>query len=576
MPPLGAPPATLASHLMGEGTYISPSLLPLLGSDDFEAALGLAEMMSAGKAGSAVQPVVTALYTCMFRLYSDEMSRQRMLSGIISRASGATFSSEASSSSAPGGDVKAGGSKDAAGGGRGAGPSGGKAALGKALKGGADSKAGSSLSREILLSLVEEPSGCARPAMEAMLDGIAQLNGDKSRLAAQLAEAREEAASQRGDIVAVRAASEKAREHDLSRIKGLEKASEKAKAERAAEVERMLEEKRDLEAKLRESENQADWARGERDEEVARAGREKRELSQRLKDAEQQLLRLKSTKKDDLKRITKERNTFAEKVKEQEVTQRRLEEELKRLRDESARGRKEVERASGLEEARAGADKRAAAAAEQLAAAKTYIGQLEGKVNQLQSHASGLQAAVSEEMNRHAPLYGVGLESLMDSELNTIMSIHEDGLHRIQTIFAQRQQPGGGSGVRHAHSAVGLSSTVGSVIQALGPSAINGDSDVASGGGGGGLPGRSSSMGSFPGVPPAPGGLGLVGSGSPLRGRGGGGQPGGARGGFGFGGQQGGGSAAFPSSGLGGIGTGFAVPRNLNKDGSGGGGGSMW
>jgi hypothetical protein len=51
---------------------------------------------------------------------------------------------------------------------------------------------------------------------------------------------------------------------------------------------------------------------------------------------------------------------------------------------------------------------------------------------------SGLQANVREEMNRHAPLYGVGLDSLMEGELNTILSIHEDGIHRIQVRACAR------------------------------------------------------------------------------------------------------------------------------------------
>ena len=45
-------------------------------------------------------------------------------------------------------------------------------------------------------------------------------------------------------------------------------------------------------------------------------------------------------------------------------------------------------------------------------------------------------------MARHAPLYGVGLESLSMKELETISHIHEEGLQQIHAI---QQRRGGGS-----------------------------------------------------------------------------------------------------------------------------------
>lgn len=45
-------------------------------------------------------------------------------------------------------------------------------------------------------------------------------------------------------------------------------------------------------------------------------------------------------------------------------------------------------------------------------------------------------------MARHAPVYGVGLESLSMKELETISTIHEEGLRQIHAIQQQRRGSG--------------------------------------------------------------------------------------------------------------------------------------
>lgn len=57
----------------------------------------------------------------------------------------------------------------------------------------------------------------------------------------------------------------------------------------------------------------------------------------------------------------------------------------------------------------------------------------------LQEYIQTLEASLGEEMSRHAPLYGVGLESLSMSELDTLSRIHEDGLRQIHLITQQRK-----------------------------------------------------------------------------------------------------------------------------------------
>lgn len=46
-------------------------------------------------------------------------------------------------------------------------------------------------------------------------------------------------------------------------------------------------------------------------------------------------------------------------------------------------------------------------------------------------------------MSRHAPLYGVGLEALSPSELETLSRIHEDGLRQIHSIQQRKASPAG-------------------------------------------------------------------------------------------------------------------------------------
>lgn len=46
-------------------------------------------------------------------------------------------------------------------------------------------------------------------------------------------------------------------------------------------------------------------------------------------------------------------------------------------------------------------------------------------------------------MSRHAPLYGVGVEALSPSELETLSRIHEDGLRQIHSIQQRKASPAG-------------------------------------------------------------------------------------------------------------------------------------
>ena len=56
----------------------------------------------------------------------------------------------------------------------------------------------------------------------------------------------------------------------------------------------------------------------------------------------------------------------------------------------------------------------------------------------LQGYIQSLEASLQEEMSRHVPLYGAGLEALSMSELDTIIRIYEEGLRQVRTVQQQR------------------------------------------------------------------------------------------------------------------------------------------
>lgn len=72
----------------------------------------------------------------------------------------------------------------------------------------------------------------------------------------------------------------------------------------------------------------------------------------------------------------------------------------------------------------------------------------------MQQYIHHLEGQVQEEMSRHAPLYGAGLDALSMKELETLTQIHEEGLrmiHAIQQQQQQQQRSKGVSSLSHTH-----------------------------------------------------------------------------------------------------------------------------
>ena len=61
----------------------------------------------------------------------------------------------------------------------------------------------------------------------------------------------------------------------------------------------------------------------------------------------------------------------------------------------------------------------------------------------LQQYIHSLETSLQEEMTRHAPLYGAGLEALSMKELETLSRIHEEGLRQIHALQQRKGSPAG-------------------------------------------------------------------------------------------------------------------------------------
>ncbi|KAM2969916.1 hypothetical protein FF2_016950 [Malus domestica] len=211
-----------------------------------------------------------------------------------------------------------------------------------------------------------------------------------------------------------------------------------------AEIDCFAREKKELSEQIQEVESQLEWHRSERDDEIRRLATERKVLQDRLHDAETQLSQLKSRKRDELKKLVKEKNALAERLKNAEGARKRFDEELKRYATENVT-REEIRQSLEDEVRRltqtvgqTEGEKREKE--EQVARYEAYIYEMESKLQACQQDIHTLYASLKEEMSRHAPLYGAGLEALSMKELETLSGIHEEGLRQIHTLQQQQRK----------------------------------------------------------------------------------------------------------------------------------------
>ncbi|KAL4579350.1 hypothetical protein LXL04_015492 [Taraxacum kok-saghyz] len=373
--------------------------------DDFTSVLGLAETLGLSR-DPCVRGFVKMLYTILFKWYADGPYRLRILKRLVDRATSAT-----------------------------------------------DVSRELDLDLEILVFLVSEEQEFVRPVLSMMQEVADLANVDRAALWHQLCSnedelirIREESKSEVSNMVKEKAVL-------LQRLSDSEATNSRLKSEMKAEMDRFNLERKEMSEQMQEIESQLEWIRSERDEEIAKLTSEKKLFQERLHDAESQLSQLKSRKRDELKRITKEKNALAERLRNAESARKRFDDELKRYATENV-SREEIRQSLEDEIRRltqtvgqTEGEKREKE--EQIARCEAYIDGMESKLQTCEQYIHSLEGSLQEEMSRHAPLYGAGLEALSMKELETISRIHEEGLRQIH-VLQQRK----GAGPHNHHGGV--------------------------------------------------------------------------------------------------------------------------
>jgi hypothetical protein len=135
---------------------------------------------------------------------------------------------------------------------------------------------------------------------------------------------------------------------------------------------------------------------------------------------------------------------------------------------------------------------------------------MEAKLHAHQDYIQTLEASLQEEMQRHAPLYGAGLEALSLNELSTLERIHDEGLKQVRALQQQRSAPSRpSSGQGQLPNGSAGPSVGGAVVRPIGAE-MNGGGGRPNGlGMGGGGMGGISQAGGRGGLSQAGGAMGL-------------------------------------------------------------------
>ncbi|KAL9400364.1 hypothetical protein Peur_009325 [Populus x canadensis] len=365
--------------------------------DDFSVVLGLAETLALSR-DLCVKGFVKMLYTILFKWYANETYRGRMLKRLVDRATSTT-----------------------------------------------DNSCDVDLDLDILAILVCEEQEIVKPVLSMMREVAELANVDRAALWHQLCASEDEIIRIRDERKAENSNMAREKANLSQKLSDCEATNNRLKSEMKAEMDRFTREKKELSEQIQEVESQLEWLRSERDDEITKLTVEKKVLQDRLHDAETQLSQLKSRKRDELKKVVKEKNALAERLKSAEAARKRFDEELKRyatenvtreeirqsLEDEVRRLTKTVGQTEGEKREKE----------EQVARCEAYIDGMESKLQACQQYIHTLEASVQDEMNRHAPLYGAGLEALSMQELETISRIHEEGLRQIHALQQCKGSP---------------------------------------------------------------------------------------------------------------------------------------
>ncbi|XP_075090226.1 uncharacterized protein LOC107795028 [Nicotiana tabacum] len=367
--------------------------------DDFTSILGLAETLALSR-DPHLKGFVKLLYTILFKWYADESYRLRILKRLVDRATSSTESAR---------EVD--------------------------------------LDLEILVTLICEEQEIVRLVLSMMREVVELANVDRATLWHQLCASEDEIMRIREERKAENTSIAKEIAIMSQKLNESEVTNNRLKSEMRAEMDRFSRERKELAEQIQEVESQLEWLRSERDDKIAKLTAEKRALQDRLHDAEAQLSQLKSRKRDELKRVMKEKNTLAERLKNAEAARKRFDEELKRYatekvtREELRKSLEDEVRRLTQTVGQTEGEKREKE--EQVARCEAFIDGMESKLEACEQYIRQLESSLQEEMSRHAPLYGAGLEALSMNELDTLSRIHEEGLRQIHAIQQRNGSPAG-------------------------------------------------------------------------------------------------------------------------------------
>ncbi|CAK7345376.1 unnamed protein product [Dovyalis caffra] len=360
----------------------------LLSEEFFTSVLALAEILSLS-INSQVHEFVKMFYVTLFRVFSDECCRTKMLRWLVDHATSPVENS-------------------------------------------------SKMNLDMLVFLVHREHGFARPVLKMMGDAVKHANADHSAIRHRLCGMEEKIIhiQEEKQTELSNMSSEKATL--LERLTETEAALLQYKSEMELERDRFTCKNTEICAHMQDIETQLEQVCSKHEDHVTKLCMEKKDYQDRLHHMETQFSHLKSLKHQELKKLLKEKEVIAERLRhaeaDREISDRKLkqyaskvaiqEEERQTQLDEIWQLKRKVEQMERVKQ-----DKK-----EEVAHHRACTYDLEAKLNDCRKHIQFLENAHREEMEQHAPLYGVGLESLSMESLENLLRIHEDGIKNIHAL----------------------------------------------------------------------------------------------------------------------------------------------
>ncbi|KAM0862356.1 hypothetical protein ACQ4PT_045307 [Festuca glaucescens] len=362
---------------------------------DFPSVLALGEVLSLSSE-TRVQDFVRMLYAIMFKIYAEDHYRYRILKGLVDRATNTS-----------------------------------------------DNCREVDIDMDVLVFLVKEDFGIARPVLSMMREAAEVAQADRANLWHQICATEDENIRLHEEMDMEQTKFTNERAVLAQRLTESEATTGHLRSELKAVRDRYIQEKKELSKQMREIEKQMEWVRSEKDEQIAKLSADRKNLHDRVHEAEMQLSQFKARKREELKKVTMEKNTLAERLKIAEASKKRFDDELKRHAAE-IQAREEIRKSLDAEVRRlkhkvGQTEGEKKEKEDQIARCEAYIDGMESKLQVCQQYIRTLETSLQEEMSRHAPLYGVGVEALSLEELETLANIHEQSLRQIHVI---RQRKG--------------------------------------------------------------------------------------------------------------------------------------